>query len=63
MTVTLLFAAGAFTAGFAWGFRTPRRYCHLSTDQAKAFGNRFSNGLINGAILGGIVGVVASMAF
>jgi hypothetical protein len=63
LSTTLILAAVAFAAGFAWGFMRPAGYCHLSTAQRHAFANRAGSGLINGVVFAGIVGVIAYIAF
>lgn len=63
MSVTSLLAAAAFAAGFAWGFTSPKRYCHQSTKQARAFGNRLASGIVNAMVLAAIVFVVAYAVF
>ncbi|CCQ72882.1 hypothetical protein [Magnetospira sp. QH-2] len=62
MGTIVIFAAAAFAVGFAWGFRRPAGYCHLSTVQRHALPNRASSGLINGVVFAGIVGVIAAIA-
>ena len=59
MSVALILMATGFLVGFAWGFKSPANYCHLGTEGAKSFGNRFGSGMINGVVVGGIVGIVS----
>ncbi|GAB6053504.1 hypothetical protein JCM17960_23240 [Magnetospira thiophila] len=63
MSTTLIIAAVAFAVGFAWGYRRPAGYCHLSSEQRRAFRNRASSGLINGIVLAGVVGLIAYLGF
>ena len=62
--IATIFAAFGFVAGFSLGFIRPKRYCHQSTEQSKAFGNRLGSGLINGCVMAGIsaaIGYVLSV--
>ena len=62
MNTALIVTAVAFVAGFAWGYKSPGRYCDQCSIDANRFWNRAGQGLINGIVLGGIVGVVAAIA-
>lgn len=61
--MTLFMVAVAFSVGFAWGFKSPKRYCHQGTEEANAFGNRLANGVINGAVLAAVAAILALIVF
>ncbi len=63
MGATLFSAAVAFALGFALGFRSRARYCHISREQARSFKSRSGRGLINGVVFGSIAAVLAYVVF
>ena len=63
MSITVILAATACVAGFAWGFKKPTGYCSMSTEQQHGFANRLTSGVINGVVFGSIVGLAAYAAF